>query len=782
MNGCLHILSFALLLVGSASGADEPTEPLVPEQHYERIVKRFARIVPREHLTRHVLDDSISRRAWTNYLASLDYERIYFRESDIDAFRGYGPNLDDQLKAGDLSFAYQVFTVFRERVRNRTAYVKTILEKPFDTVRKESYNWKRKDAQWVRGESEWNELWRKRIKNEYIRRVVAKALEEASAVSNNVPDHVEADATNAVPDHVETDTTNAVPDEAAPTVNGLPESPEEAIREEYEQFRIIMEDCDAEWVLQKYMSAFAQAYDPHSDYLSPSTEEDFNIEMRLSLVGIGALLRAEDGAARIVRLIPGGPADSMKGESRLRPGDKIIAVAQGDEDPVSILHWPLSKVVKLIRGQKGTRVVLTVLPASDVTGTVRRRVTIVRGEVKLEEQAAKGELKTIQVEDGVSRKLAVITVPAFYADLKAQANGEEDYRSSARDVADLLKKLVAQGAEGVLLDVRGNGGGSLHEAVDMTGLFIKSGPTVQVKERFGITSLPDLDPTVVYAGPLVVMVSRLSASASEILAGALQDYGRAVIVGDSKTHGKGTVQSVERLGIDERLGSVKLTKWIFYRVSGSSTQRRGVVPDITIPSVFDVMEFGEEFLDHAIAWDRVPPADYFPVGNLNTVIPDLLRKSMARRESSPRFEAYNRFVERMRELNESTDLPLDLETRQSLARTEKELADLREELAAEQFGDPEKDEEGEESMLSDIVLQEGMRILVDLVTMQATAAAAGSNGEQIAASTEDPETTPITVQEFHSPRRKTEVFVVRILIAAAAVMFALWLVQRRKTK
>lgn len=758
-----------LCLLGSLrAAADETSIHVGPEAHYERIVNRFVRIVPKEHLTRHPLDDDISRRAWTNYLSSLDYERIYFLESDIDAFRNYETTLDDQVKAGDLSFAYQVFAVFQDRVRNRTAHVDTLLETPFDTTIKETYNWKRKNAAWSRGQLDWDRLWHKRIKNEYIRRIVARSLEAESAVSNAVPKDAGADATNSVPDA------------AGPHVNGLPESPEDAIREEYEQFRIIMEDCDGEWVLQKYLTAFAQAYDPHSDYLSPSTEEDFNIEMKLSLVGIGALLRAEDGAAKIVRLIPGGPADSVKGKDRLEPGDKIIAVAQGDKDPVSILHWPLSKVVKLIRGEKGTRVVLTVLPASDITGTVRRRVSLIRDEVKLEEQAAKGDLKTIEDGDGVSRKLAVITVPAFYADLKAQAGGDEEYRSSSRDVANLLTNLAAQGAEGVLLDLRGNGGGSLPEAVDMTGLFIKSGPTVQVKERFGITSLPDLDPTVVYGGPLVVMVSRLSASASEILAGALQDYGRAIIVGDAKTHGKGTVQSVERLGSDEQLGSVKLTKWIFYRVSGSSTQLKGVVPDIILPSVFGVMEFGEEFLDHAIAWSRVPPADYFPVGNLTPLVPVLCEESLARRQNSPRFAAYNRFVERIREMNESTELPLDLDSRRTLAQTEKEMADLRKELADEQLGQ-EDDSNDEEPMWSDIVLQEGVRILADLVALQAAAQSSAPDGTVPVGVTPPaaPETSPVTVQELHSPQRRKEIFIIRMLLAAAVVVFSLRWMQRR---
>ena len=321
--------------------------------------------------------------------------------------------------------------------------------------------------------------------------------------------------------------------------------------------------------------------------MSAIRSEDFDINMKLSLTGIGAVLSTEDGLVRIVRLIPGGPAER---DGRLKPGDRIVAVAQGDDPPVEVMHWPLYRVVRLIRGPIGTRVTLTVWPASDLSGGTERKIELVREEVKLEDRAARGDLRTIADGDGKERKLAVIVLPEFYADFKGMSNGD-DARRSAADVRKLLERLKAEagGLDGVLLDLRNNGGGSLPDAIELAGLFLRGGPVVKVRYAEGIQELEDPDERQVYDGPLVVLVNRLSASASEIVAAALQDYRRAVVVGDSKTYGKGTVQSLVPLHPrDERLGSLKVTSAAFYRIAGGSTQRRGVKPDIVILSLIHI--------------------------------------------------------------------------------------------------------------------------------------------------------------------------------------------------
>lgn len=670
--------------------------PLEPDRHYARIARRVADVLPDEHLTRARLDDAVARRAWTNYLASLDYDRIYFLEEDIARFRRHERHLEDRLAEGDTQFAYDVYEQLKVRVRDRCDYVDRLLAGGFDLERDEAYRWKRKDAPWPRDSAEWNELWRKRVKNEYVARLLAKEMAENG------------------------ETVEKTADDVAPAEDeGL--APDEAISKAYRRFLTILEDNDAEFVLEKYLSSFAMAYDPHSSYMSPSTVEDFGIEMGLSLVGIGALLRAEDGAAKVIRLIPGGPAQRDKRETRLRPGDRIVAVAQGDAESVSILHLPLTRAVKLIRGEKGTTVVLTVIPASDPTGSTRRKISLVRDEVKLEEQAAKSDLREIKDHADATRTVGIINLPAFYVNLNAESEYTADFRSSTRDVDRLLRQLKRKKVEGIILDLRNNGGGSLPEAVSMTGLFIKEGPVVQVKERFGITRLTDDDPYVGYNGPLVVLVNRLSASASEILAGALQDYGRAVVVGDSKTHGKGSVQSVMKLSPDLRYGSLKITGWLFYRVQGGSTQLKGITPDIVLPSPFDYMEFGEDYLPQALGWSRVRQTRFNPVDLTREAKPRLRQRSRERREQSQQYAAYTKLLERIQAMNERTELPLNLATRRALAASERELTELQEALLYETGSGGETEEQR-----SDPVLDETVRILVDYVDALKTRVAPGA--------------------------------------------------------
>jgi len=620
---------------------------------------------------------------------------MIFTADDIAAFQKHEFNLDDDLKNGDLTFAYNVFAIFLTRLTNRCGYVERLLEQDFELEREEEYLWKRKDEPWPANEREWDEVWRKKIKNEYVQRLVALELSESkSAVSNkngSAALHPEAYQSASERD------------------NALP--PKEFVRKRYQQLMTVLLDSDSEWVLRRYLTAFAQAYDPHSDYMPPDAAEDFDIEMNLSLVGIGALLRAEDGAAVVERLIPGGPADRDRREKRLRPGDKIIAVAQENGEPVNILHMPLHKVVKLIRGEKGTRVILTVIPASDPSGTLTKTVDLVRDEVKLEEQAAKGRVVEIAGNDGLKRKLGVVTLPTFYASIKSSADAP-GHKSSSEDVRRILIDLLNQGAEGILLDLRDNGGGSLVEAIKMAGLFIKTGPVVQVKERFTIRILSDNDPAVVYSGPLLMLVDRRSASASEIVAAALHDYGRAIVVGDSKTHGKGTVQTVLDVGRDPKLGALKVTTASYYRISGDTTQIKGVAPSIVLPSPYDRMEIGEEFLPNCLVLSRVPPAFFEPVGNLDTTIARLRELSEQRRKQDPKFTAYEQLLSRIEQITKSKVVPLKLSERRRLAMMEQELAEIEDDL------DPEKARQNGRNEKSDVVLDEALRILADAVSLE----------------------------------------------------------------
>ena len=732
MNRSKYILIVAaipLLVVGVARALS-----LRPESHYAKIVKTVAHDIPREHLSRHSLDDDISRRFLENFVSSLDFERAYFLASDIESFNRKETLLDNELRDGEVDFAYEVFARYKERVRDRTAYVRTLLDEGFDFTLDEEYHWKRKEAPWCKDHDEWNDLWRKRVKNEYIRRLVAEELNgddepeseskedtDETAPETDVDSQATEGGTGIRSEESDGASASTGDDDAEEDGEPLPEQPEltpgEFIQERYDQFLTTLEDSDSEWVLQKYLSAFARAYDPHCDYMSPATAEDFDIEMKLSLFGIGALLRPDDGTAKIVRLIPGGPAARDESKSRLRPGDKIIAVAQDTEKAVSILHWPLYKSVRLIRGPKGTRVVLTVIPATDPTGTSTKTIALIRDEVKLEDRAAKSSIKTMTDSRGDDYTLGTIELPTFYADLKGKRTNP-DYKSSSRDVARILREMREDDVDGVVLDLRNNGGGSLLEAVLMTGLFIKTGPTVQVRERRVVSILPDNDPSVAYGGPLVVLVNRLSASASEILAAALQDYGRAVIVGDSKTHGKGSVQTVLNLSRTNPLGAIKVTNALFYRISGESTQLRGVTPDIVVPSAFDFMEFGEDFLPNPMEWSTISTAIYSPFGSLEGSLATLAARSKERQEKDERLIAYHKLLNRIQEMNARETLSLNFNTRKTQAKAEKELLDIQNDLM-EQAGDLGDDDEEEANDKSDVVEEEALHILMDLIHVSA---------------------------------------------------------------
>lgn len=694
-----HAAAAALLLLAAAHA---PAQPATTRAHSDDIIatgRKAARVLaamlPRTHLQRIELDDAIAARAFDLFIDSLDFDRTWLLTSDVDEFRRDVTRLDDMLRAGDLSFAFRVNDRFMERMRDRIEFVNRVLMEGIVTTNRDTYVWRRRDAPRAADTNEWNELWRRKITNEYISRLVAVELARSSA-TNAAATNAASAAAAADSRKVEPDLADVEGDRRDPHL-----TPEDFIRRRYRQFRTVLEDSDEESLIDRFLSAFTQAFDPHSEYMTAARTEDFDISMRLSLVGIGAQLSSEDGAAKIERLIPGGPAER---DGRLQVGDRIIAVGQGDEEPVDVLHWPLYKVVRLIRGEKGTRVTLVYWPASDVSGATERRITLVRDEVRLEEQAAKSRVREVEASRGRRYRFGIVSLPEFYADFKARSG---EARRSSTDVRNRLQDLIREGVQGIALDLRNNGGGSLPDAIEIAGLFIRSGPIVQVRDLRGVQVLSDPDPAIVYDGPLVVLVNRSSASASEIVAAALQDYGRAVIIGDRKTHGKGTVQTL--LPLDNRnssLGSLKVTTAAFYRIAGGSTQMRGVAPDIVLPSFLDAMEVGEEFLPHALPWTVVDPAYYAVLLDMVPPLDVLRERSERRRAEAPAFQARAALIARFQRRMNTAEISLNLEERLRTARTDRELDEAQ--RAATRAGGEDSDDS------ADLVLQEALQVLLDI--------------------------------------------------------------------
>ena len=686
------LIGFGVLAAGLTLRAaqGEKAQP-VPQPHYGDVAQKVARVLPASHLLQHPLNDDISQKAWTNLLTSLDFDHTYFLQSDINAFTNMMCGIDDAVKSGDVSFPYEVFRVFCERVEQRYAYVTNLLAKGVAFTEDESYMWKRKESPWPQTQAEQDELWRKRIKNEYLVQVIGRELELAAATNKTAG---AALLTNVVA--------------AAAVTNAPVETTADNIAKRYKQFMIVIQDMDEEAILQRYLSSVAMAYDPHSDYMSPMRKEDFDIDMNLSLCGIGAQLRSEDGMARIMEVIAGGPADRDKRDIHLIAGDKIIGVGQGDGVIEDIVHLPLNKAVRKIRGEKGTKVVLNVIPAADPTGTTTKKVDLIRDEVKLEEQAATGRVARVTLKDGEARKIGVVRLPTFYGTMDKRPN-QEGFRSATVDVAKQIAAFNSENVSGMILDLRNDGGGSLREAVSLVGLFVRSGPVVQVREprQIVVLPVPNMDPAMAFRKPMVVLINRTSASASEIVAGALQDYGRAVLVGDSQSHGKGTVQTVMPLG-PEKLGSMKVTTASFYRINGSSTQRKGVASDIVIPSTLDGLDIGEDKLPGALPWTQVEKTLYLPVSDVAKFVPQLKEKSAKRLAKNARYARYCTLVRHVQMVNEQTEVTLEINGRRKIMKAENEMRKLE---------DEEMETAHKDNTEEDVVLDEALNILSDLVDL-----------------------------------------------------------------
>ena len=683
--------------------AQEPTEvdatakkPFGPQPHYAEIARKVARVLPSAHLRQFPFDEQLSQQAWTNLLNGFDPEHCYFLQPDIEQFAQMETKLASAVKIGDVQFGYEIHQAFIQHLENRYVFATNLLAKGFTFAEDESYTWKRKDMPWPATEEERDEIWRKRIKNELLMNIISKEL-AATAKSS------EADKEQPPADEAKED---------APAVPPV-DPPEVLVGKRYKQFLTIMQDMDEEAVLERYLNAFAAAYDPHTAYMSPMRKEDFDIDMGLSLVGIGAQLRSEDGMAKVMELLPGGPAEHVTRDIRLTPGDRIIGVGQGDGPIEDIVHWPLTKAVRKIRGKKGTKVVLNVIPASDPSGTVVKRVDLIREEIKLEEQAATGRVTRVTMPDGSAMDVGIVRLPAFYGSMDKRP-GDDGFRSATEDVLNIVAGFNKEGVEGLILDLRNNGGGSLREAISLTGLFISGGPAVQVKEISQVVPLmvPSSSPTAAFRRPMIVLINRTSASASEIVAGALQDYGRAVVIGDTQSHGKGTVQTVIPLGA-ESMGSIKLTTASFYRITGASTQIKGVASDIVIPSLLDGLDIGEDKLPGALQWTKMGAADFLPVADVASFVPKLREKSAERLAVNPKYTRYCTLVRHVREINQRTEVPLEINARRQMMQAEeamRKLQDAEEDDALSASARAKKARE-EDS----VVLDEAVNILADLV-------------------------------------------------------------------
>lgn len=628
-----------------------------------------------------MLNDDLSDLILEQYLKDLDPARSYFLSSDISEFNQYRFSLDDQIKEGDLETAYLIFNRFHERLEERINYSINLLEsdKQFDFTLDESLDTDREEAAWISTEAEMDDLWRKRIKSALLNLKLAdKDDQEARKL----------------------------------------------LIKRYQNQLNRATQVNSEDVFQIFTNAYTKQYDPHTVYMSPRKSENFKINMSLSFEGIGAVLQTENEFTQIVRLIPGGPAEKTGG---LKATDRIIGVGQGEEGEIEdVVGWRLEDVVDLIRGPKNTTVRLEIRGAEQDDAPTKV-VDIVRNKIELEEQAA--QKKILELDHlGRTFRLGVIEIPAFYINFDALQSGDENYKSTSRDVAKLIDELKSEGIDGLIVDLRNNGGGSLREANDTVGLFIKHGPTVQIKDSTGrVDILRDRSSQVAYSGPLAVLVNRLSASASEIFAGAIQDYNRGIVIG-GQTFGKGTVQTLLPLSH----GQLKLTQAKFYRISGGSTQHKGVMPDIYFPTLYDPEVIGESALDNALAWDEVKTARHGNYPAFDQFLNQIDKRYKERTLTDPDFIFMREQVEYVNEArNEDSSIPLheaqlklereeakqwqiDAENRRRTMKNQPQITELSE-LEEER----EKDSEGKPiNPETEAMLKESGRILLDAIVMQ----------------------------------------------------------------
>src|SRR5450755_4109228 len=621
---CVGAVGLAALLGAAMTppAAVPAAAALAPTEQQNYVARRVSDIIAREHYRRMPLDDRLSSLILDRYLDAIDGGRSYFFASDIAEFEKYRYELDDAIKSGDVEPAFVIFRRYQQRSRERMNYASELLAKKPDFEIDESFNFDREKEPWPANQAEMNELWRKRVKNDALSLVTT---------GKQWPEVIEL------------------------------------LRKRYEHVAKRMDQSKPDDVFEAFMNAFVLSLDPHSNYFSARNSEEYNIQMSLSYEGIGASLNLTDDYVTVIDVIAGGPA-AVSG--KIAANDRITAVGEGKSGELTdVIGWRLDDVVQKIRGPGGTLVRLQVLPAGAAPGSVQKVVDFTRNRVSLEAQASHKTLRTV-VRNGKEVKVGIITVPSFYQDYDASRAGAKDYRSTTRDVQRLISELRKDGAEVLIMDLRANGGGYLPEAESLTGLFIDRGPVVQLRDTTGHIEVDDdPNPAIFYSGPMLVLVDRFSASASEIFAGAIQDYGRGLIVGQ-QTYGKGTVQNAHPLnytifGRKPELGQLNVTIGKYYRITGESTQDRGVTPDIALPSLIDANEVGESTRDRALPWDHIEPAVFKPEGDLKSIAASLQKLHDDRTVNSADFRYLHDDIAALDAMRNQKTLSLNLKTREA---------------------------------------------------------------------------------------------------------------------
>ncbi|MBP0049544.1 carboxy terminal-processing peptidase [Marinobacterium sp. AK62] len=691
MSKLIHSLATAALTLFITLPSQAAIAPLSPAPVHSQTLMDVVTALQDDHYSEVAFNDQLSQAVFQQYLDALDPERSYFLASDIAEFEQYRNQLDDQILEGQTQAAFAIFNRYQQRRDERLEYMLNALDTAeWDFSQEEYLDTDRSESPWPANQAEQDELWRKRLKSAVLSLKLAdKTVDEARDI----------------------------------------------LRKRYRNQLKRLEQAKSDDVFESFVNALTHEFDPHTQYFSPRGSENFEINMSLSLEGIGAVLQAENDQTKVVRLVPAGPADKA---GQLQPADIIVGVGQGEEGEIEdVVGMRLDDVVSKIRGPKGTVVRLEIIPADAVDRQARKVIEITRNKVKLEEQAARKRILELE-RDGKPYKLGVIEVPTFYIDFAALQKGDPNYKSTTRDVERLIHELRDENIDGLIMDLRNNGGGSLREANELIGLFIQRGPTVQIRDADGrIDILGDFDPKVAWNGPMAVLVNRLSASASEIFAGAIQDYNRGIIVG-SRTFGKGTVQTLQPIDY----GQVKLTHAKFYRISGDSTQHRGVEPDISFPSLYTLEDIGESSLDKALPWDKVRAVRHGRYPSLSPFMSALLERHENRTADAPDFVFMRKQAEHLQTQRDDQRLALS----EALLRAEKEqnegwMLQVENERRAgvglppinqlsEADDDLPKDEQGRPiNPEAEAILAESGEILIDLIdlTLRHTASSEAAN-------------------------------------------------------
>lgn len=689
---CICAVLYAL------TGFGAQTEP--PEDIKIALIAKLAPyMLAQAHYLCQPFDDSISSKTFDGYFELLDPQKVFFTQEDIRKFEPYRFELDNNAASGDTTFAFAVYDLYVDRLEMYRKFAEETLKTPFDFSGDETIELDRKDAPYCADLEELKKYWYKKLKSEVLYQKLIKRSMEYSESNPDMLSDLNEDERKKL-------------EESKKIAKLWARAPEEQVLQRLRDVNNELTQSDRLSILGIYLTALARSYGPHSDYMPPAMDENFDISMRLSLYGIGATLTTDDGYIKIVELVPGGPAAK---EGTLQPGDRIIAVAQDGGEPVDVMDMSLDRAVSLIRGEEGTKVTLTFIPGSKGRGAMPEFVTITRGKVELKDSEAKGKIHEIETPDGVL-KIGVITLDSFYMDFESALAGNTDYKSCTRDVKKILEDFESAGVAGVVMDMRNNGGGSLPEAISLSGLFIKKGPIVQVRQPNSEASVEfDEDSSISYAGPLVILTSKLTSSAAEIFSGAMKDYQRGLIIGDSRTYGKGTVLEVAKL---ERVlqavnmafpaGSLKFESAIFYRINGESTQEKGIAADIVFPSFTENMELGEVYSKNHLPWDAISPAKY------QVFDPDFAAKkaklvelSEKRIASNPAIDQLKNMIAKADERRRAGEVSLNEEK-----RFKEYLADVKEaEILKESRSE---DASGER----DLMLGEAFNVLKDWVALE----------------------------------------------------------------